>query len=319
MAVAHGQLAVVVVTFNRCKELAATLDALFRIAQDFTHLIVVDNASTDDTASVLDDSQMRFGEKLIICRSEKNLGGAGGFHLGMKTASLLPVDWIWISDDDAIPTQTCLSQLVERAESTDNVYGGVAVMADSPDEELCWPASVVLHKGHTQFRLVKYRGELEASQEVLMLPFLGFMISKRKVIEIGLPDSAYFISGDDAEYCIRARHSGSKIVQVRDSVVVHPRISRYIVRILGKEFYCLNMQPWRRYYEVRNRIWNARLSNGFAGAVISTLTHLLRFTLTLMYENDVAGQPGAYFRGIRDGLLTHPGRESTSFKPAPPL
>ncbi len=302
-------LAVVIVTYNRCKDLETTLAALQAMQSDFDYLIVVDNASTDDTPAVLQDAGKNFEQKLKVIRSPENLGGAGGFHQGVKAAAQLPVDWIWMSDDDALPQPGCLSQLLRRAESEENVYGGVAVVRGSDCEELCWPAPVIKKPSQEgSSRFVSTRHELNPTQQVLMLPFLGLMVSRKKVLQAGLPNKSYFISGDDAEYCIRMRQSGSSIIQVRDSVLVHPRIPRYHVRLPGKDFHCLALAPWRRYYEVRNRIWNARQKSPVTGALASTATHLLRLAFTMLYEKERYGQTSAYFRGIKDGILASPGR-----------
>jgi rhamnopyranosyl-N-acetylglucosaminyl-diphospho-decaprenol beta-1,3/1,4-galactofuranosyltransferase len=303
---AGKRLAVVLVTYNRCADLAITLETLMTMKNDFDHLIVVDNASTDDTPQLLARLQGQLPDKLTIKTTTENLGGAGGFHEGVRIAAKRPVDWIWMSDDDAIPQPGCLREILAHAESTKNIYGSVAVARESRNEELCWPAPVIDAMSHESYEFVKNRQGMLKTQEVMMLPFLGFMISKSKVQEIGLPEKSYFISGDDAEYCIRARKSGAKLIQVKGSVVIHPEIPRYVVKVLGKEFHCLSLLPWRRYYEVRNRMWNARLSAGIAGTILSTMTHMARLVFTLIYERNRSGQPTAYFRGVRDGLFTTP-------------
>ncbi len=47
--------------------------------------------------------------------------------------------------------------------------------------------------------------------------FEGFMIRRRVVDAIGLPDDSFFIFYDDCDYAIRARRAGFTILAVRDA------------------------------------------------------------------------------------------------------
>ena len=296
------KIAVVLVTYNRAPDLAVTLAAYMEIQEDFEYIVIVDNCSTDNTQDVLDQYKSDLGEKVVIVSSDQNLGGAGGFRIGVERATKLDIDWIWIGDDDAIPDSGCLRAMQSNASDSNNVYGAVALVAGCAENRLCWPAPVRV--AEKEIALASKLSDMEEVSDVGMLPFLGFFISKEKVFEIGLPNAEYFISGDDVEYCIRVLATGSKLLQVKSSIVRHPDIPRYIVRILGKDLYCLKMPPWRRYYDVRNRIWNARLAYGCYGGVYTSLTLILRMILTIVFEGVGFKQCKAYVRGIKDGLLS---------------
>ena len=75
---------------------------------------VVDNASSDHTREVL---RTRSDLPLHVTHSEENLGGAGGFHLGVEQAFLAGHDRIWLMDDDVVPAADCLAVLLARDES----------------------------------------------------------------------------------------------------------------------------------------------------------------------------------------------------------
>ena len=81
-------VAAVVVTFNRLeklKKVLASLEAQTRLPEQ---LIIVNNASTDDTASYLDEYEKNFSlkdkVKITIVTLPENAGGAGGFSAGMR-------------------------------------------------------------------------------------------------------------------------------------------------------------------------------------------------------------------------------------------
>src|SRR4051812_18012026 len=89
----------VVVTFNRKKLLVECLRGLLAQTRPLDHLIVINNASTDGTADML---AAEFPE-LDVVHLPSNVGGAGGFHAGMKWARENGFDWTWVMDDDVAP------------------------------------------------------------------------------------------------------------------------------------------------------------------------------------------------------------------------
>ena len=54
-----------------------------------------------------------------MIRSEENVGGAGGFRIGMETAYAGGWDRIWLMDDDVVPAADCLETLMADAEHAD--------------------------------------------------------------------------------------------------------------------------------------------------------------------------------------------------------
>ena len=105
------RVAVVIVTYNRADLLSRMLDGLAVQTRPVDAIFVVDNASTDHTRDVLvrDDLPLR------VTHSEDNLGGAGGFHLGVRQAYDAGHDRIWLMDDDVVPVPTCLEVLLDQS------------------------------------------------------------------------------------------------------------------------------------------------------------------------------------------------------------
>ena len=92
-----GTVIGVVVTHRRVEELANSLKALAAQSHPIDHLIVVDN-DCDSRVSELVAAQPILTTYL---GSRRNLGGAGGFALGMLQALALGADWIWLLNNDA--------------------------------------------------------------------------------------------------------------------------------------------------------------------------------------------------------------------------
>src|ERR1700721_1031812 len=91
----------VVVTHRRPDELAKSLDMLSAQTRLPDHLIVVDNDGGSDTR--VRDLVAAQPIPTTYLPSRRNLGGAGGFALGILHALALGADWVWLADDDGHP------------------------------------------------------------------------------------------------------------------------------------------------------------------------------------------------------------------------
>lgn len=216
-------VAIVVVTYNRADLLERMLEGLGRLERAPDAVVVVDNASTDRTPEVLAASGLK---GLRVIRSEENLGGAGGFRLGVRTAYEEGFDRIWLMDDDVVPAPDCLTVLMDTDPEyadclmsvREDTRGGLIELAatrfdlDSPLAIKPKRASVMSTYG-TRARMPE-RVELEN------VAFEGFLLRRRVIDAIGLPDASYFIFYDDVDYALRARRAGFRIWAVRDAVLV---------------------------------------------------------------------------------------------------
>ena len=109
-----SRVVAVVVAFNRRELLLEALAALGEQSRPVDAVVVVDNASDDGSGEAV-----REGFPLVdLVTLERNTGGAGGFAVGMAHAlQSHDPSWLWLMDDDTIPTPTALAELVDAAES----------------------------------------------------------------------------------------------------------------------------------------------------------------------------------------------------------
>ena len=91
-----GMLCVVLVTHRRPDEVAKSLDALTAQSYPIDHVIVVDNDNDERVRDLVAGQPVA----TTYLGSRRNLGGAGGFALGMLHALALGAEWIWCADDD---------------------------------------------------------------------------------------------------------------------------------------------------------------------------------------------------------------------------
>ena len=235
-------VAVVVVTYNRADLLPRLLEGLERLDHPADAVIVIDNASTDHTADVLEASRLT---GLQVIRNPANVGGAGGFHAGVKAAYDQGFDRIWMMDDDVVPAPDSLTVLLAQDEAClttvreDTTGALVEKAATRFDLEHGWAVRPKRGMVETAYRT---RAEMPERVVVENVAFEGFMMRREVVDRIGLPDETFFIFYDDVDFALRARRAGYTIHAVRDAVLVRQLDFSQQHDLSG----------WKGYYMYRN-------------------------------------------------------------------
>lgn len=291
---------VIIVTYNRKILLSACLKKLLEQSFNFSHLIVVNNASTDGTEGYIRESGLLNNEKIIWLNLLENTGGAGGFSAGMNYAFEQEADYVWMMDDDAIPYPTALEELIKHA-TPQNIYASLAIQ----EKQISWEMTV---KQNEIWRATHNPSDISEKMEVYSLPFLGFMIHRNLVEKIGLPDHSFFIAADDTEYCLRAKQAGSKLFLAGRSLIEHPKAQHQEYKVLGKKINYVSLPPWKRYYDTRNRIFIAKKYFGFKLYSQTLPSILFRFFISLVTEQKKYQQLKAYFFGVYDGFSSKGGK-----------
>ncbi|WP_150540282.1 glycosyltransferase family 2 protein [Actinobacillus vicugnae] len=211
----------VVVTYNRKELLLECLQALQNQSYPLTHIVVVNNASTDGTVDFLRAKGWLDSDSFTLLTLEGNQGGAGGFYAGIEFAYQRNFDYIWLMDDDGRPAENCLAELIPYA--NDNNYIGPLVLNNKNPAELTF--TLRLPKSKTVLTNLSDVDNVVRDNIIpdIVMPFNGILFSKKMVEKMGLPKSDYFIWGDDMEYTWRANKSGFKIFTVTSSKFYHPK------------------------------------------------------------------------------------------------
>ena len=213
-----NKTAAVIVTFNRSGKLMAVLDALAAQTMRPDIVLVVDNASTDDTAALV-QARAEADPTIRHLRLPTNIGGAGGFHAGMKAAYQMGAQYFWVSDDDAYPRPDALQSLHRALTGFQADNGWRPSFACSRvewiDGSLC-----EMNCPRTVWDWARFVRPGSPWALVDSASFVSVMIPRWAVSEHGLPIPDYFIWFDDAEYTRRIARSYPGIF-VPESVVVH--------------------------------------------------------------------------------------------------
>jgi len=242
----RDRICAVVVTFNRKILLEECLTALLSQTRPLEEIIVIDNASIDGTDALI----KACFPTVTYVRLDENVGGAGGFHEGMKLAFEKGYDWIWVMDDDAVPMADALEKLANSPMiHQSNVYA-LASTVIKQDGSIFLIHRRLFDASKLEARPIepeKYKG---AYFRMDTASFVGVLISHKAIEEVGLPLKSFFIYYDDTEYSLRIRERGI-MVTVCDSKVSHPQSCDDSNKSIRRQ------QPltWRDYYSLRNQIY----------------------------------------------------------------
>ena len=294
-----GPLAIAIVTFNR----AALLDELLQSASTMTtapdRIVVVDNASTDDTQEVVTRWQAKIGPDVLVNhRMETNTGGAGGFSEGTKVALELGAEWVWLMDDDVEILPDALERFAPWMERFKVIHGRRYDVDGTPfywqakfNQFLGVPLPYSVRTFNTDGYAVTNSGTFE-----------GMLVHADVVRRIGLPDPRFFISWDDAIYAWLASLE-TEVVYVDEFVLQKKREQKQVslgVRHLN------DSSPLAKYHVMRNRAYvgryfaeHGRLSKpGFAlGTALTFAKEIVRL---IVVERSFKGF-SSLVKGWRDG------------------
>ena len=233
----NDSIAAVVVTYNRLNFLKEIIFSLKIQSKKINKIIVVNNDSNDGTSEWLNE------QNDLIVINQGNVGGAGGFHTGVKAAYEMGFEWIWIMDDDVVPDLDCLKFLFEKADKN-KILTPIRIQPDgsifyndiykfnftNPFKSL-W--TEIISEKHFVGNMIKVEG----------ITFEGPFFNRNIVKNIGFPEKKFFIFADDSEYSLRATKAGFEIYLVQNAKLY--RKLNYIDP-LKNDF------NWKHYFIFRN-------------------------------------------------------------------
>ena len=220
------KVAAVVVTYNRKKLLMECLNAILRQSYPVSDIVIIDNASTDGTEVELKINGFFDDSRIHYFLLENNIGGAGGFYEGIRKVGTYSADWIWIMDDDTIPMEDCLIELLN---------GNKLISNDLKNQrKISFLASAIygLHNEYMNLPMIShkladngyeywYQFLKDGMVNISSATFVSILINMKAIKKCGYPCKEYFIWGDDWEYTRRLTkyYGDAYMVGDRKSVV----------------------------------------------------------------------------------------------------
>ncbi len=198
----------VVVTYNRLTMLKQCISHI--CAQSAAcDILIVDNASTDDTSKwalhIIGDFDKY---KILYENTGTNLGGAGGFNYGMRKSCEYGYKYVWIMDDDAFAQPDCLEKLLDTAhcfEAKKLPFGFLSSAVLWTDGNICkmnWQRKYPLPRKRSEHHVTQKDLNSDLIQ-VQCATFVSLLFPTDIIKQVGLPIKEFFIWCDDIEYTRR--------------------------------------------------------------------------------------------------------------------
>lgn len=247
----------VVVTHKRRELLKASLDVVCGQTRPIDHLVVVDNADEQAVRELVESQPV----EATYIGSRHNLGGAGGFALGMLHALAAGADLVWCADDDGRPEGPDVLATLIDCMDRHGLEQVSPVVCDLDDpERLAFP----LRRGLVWRR---WRGELFGDDDPSdatgagtdLLPgiaslFNGALFTADCLDKVGVPDLRLFIRGDEVEVHRRLVRSGLPFGTCLTTAYLHPQGSDEFKPIFGGRMHTqFPDDPVKRHFTYRNR------------------------------------------------------------------
>lgn len=232
-------LSIISVNYNGLKDTCALIESI--PFNDNMEVIVVDNASKEDEASII---QERY-PKVKTIRSDKNLGFAGGNNLGIKAAK---GKYIFLINNDTVFKDFNVQTLIDRAESSPQI----AIIC--PKIRFAWGNNPIQFAGYTPLSKNTVRnkaigfGEEDKGQYDTPHPTPyahgAAMLIKRGAMEkVGLMPECYFLYYEEIDWSMMFTHAGYEIWYEPACTIYHKESQS-----TGQS------SPLRTYYITRNRL-----------------------------------------------------------------
>jgi hypothetical protein len=221
-------LSVVIINYQTFELTKNTINSIFEYDYPFSvEVIVVDNASTDDSLSKLKDY---FKDKVRFIASAENNGFAAGNNQALRVAE---GRYVLLLNSDTIVWENTLEDIYGYMEAHLDVgASGCRVLLENGELDKACKRSFPNVK-NSFFRLFhiptssaddNYNLDNLPDDEVYEIDCLtgAFMFMRKEALdEAGLLDETFFMYGEDIDLCYRIKESGWKIVYYGKSCITH--------------------------------------------------------------------------------------------------
>lgn len=230
-------LAIVVLNWNNASTTIPTVQRLSEWQTLRPRVWIVDNGSRDESVARISSEC----PDARLLRSDHNLGFAGGNNLAVRQALVEgETDYFLLLNNDADIDEAGAQQLLATARQYHADVVG-PILRDPPPDAAVQSAGGRSIAWHVDTHLYSMPSDTKP-YPVEYVPGTAILIRAETFRTIGLLDEAYFISGEIADFCQRARRRGA-------CLLIDPKVTVYHDRERSSEL----RVAFYTYYFLRNR------------------------------------------------------------------
>lgn len=234
-------ISIIISVYNEEKTLRQCLDSLLALEYPNYEVIMVNDASKDNTLAILQDYQKKnkaAKEKIRIVTYSVNKGVPGARNEGMKAAK---GDVFVFTDADATFPQEWPTALIKPFLTNPKVgaTGG---------RDIAPPNQPLVHRciDYTLTSFIGTAGLRGAKVRLATYAVTGcnFAVKREVVEKVGMHDERIRWRGEEKEWCQRIREAGYEIIFVSDSYILHYR------RISLKSFWTQTYKSGKARFDI---------------------------------------------------------------------
>lgn len=205
----------IILTWNHVLDTIECLDSVLKTSYSNFQVVVVDNASTDDTVKVIREKY----PSVSLVENSENYGYAEGNNIGIRNALLNDPDYIFVLNNDTVIQPDTISVLIDELERN---YDAIAVSPvsfyyDQPDKVYFAGGFISPQGKAVHSTSIKE----EESYDTGWLNGCALMIRVEFLSSVGLFNPDYFLLFEDTDWSIRARKSGFSLRMVPKATILH--------------------------------------------------------------------------------------------------
>lgn len=215
------QISVIIVNYNTGKLLTEAVKSV--IDYDGVEVIVVDNASRDDSMAQLSRSLKKPNLKIIL--NNDNLGFGKATNMGVKSSR---GEYIYLLNPDAKITKQSLTRMVETAKA----YNDRAIIAprlldpDGTPQPSCYQPQTIINAFKEYWFGIsgsysKYLPPAKKPTKVYAAVAAAWLIHRKVWEDLGGLDPKYFLYFEDMDFCDRANLAGIDVIYDPIATVKH--------------------------------------------------------------------------------------------------
>ncbi len=212
------ECAIIIINWNSWDYLFPCLDAVIRQSCQGFRIIVVDNASSDQTPA----AHLKQYSRLTFIQNAENTGFAAANNQAIQLAE--DCEWVVLLNPDTIPEEQWLEALLQAAAVYQNFsfFGSRLIQAECPDRldgigDVYHISGLSWRAGHGQpLSFVD-----DQAHEIFSPCAAAAMYRREDILSVGGFDEDFFCYMEDVDLGFRLRLAGFRALSVPDSVVLH--------------------------------------------------------------------------------------------------
>ena len=279
-------VSICVINYNGMKYLKDTFDAIFSIDCRKFDVMLIDNASTDESVGFV---EANYGDVQIVNMPE-NRGPNIARNYALKNATN---DYVFLLDNDAILTKDCLDKLIKGLSSDSAAVTCSPLIVDADKAEIVQYGATHIHyvgaaiiDRHFEYSTQNTNGNYISTT----INGTALLVNRARVNNIALFDEDMFFGWTDGDFSYRLTSSGNHCLIDRNAIVRHPKSNRSKKVI---------------YHQVKNR-WVFMLKNYSLKTLIITAPALIFYELCLLGFIVMSGGLGSFFKALADVIKEWP-------------